>query len=199
MLPVGRSVGGPGARGGAHFGKAAAATPGRPYFPQFEAELGEIRVGECSAPDSPAAWLPVVHVTPDTDSAGRPARQCHSGPQRQILAAQPIERPASEGPGPEARGGSLKSDLRSHCAIVQPRLYDSAVVTQITLKTEGPHGLPSDRLPAEADPLPLCRVTGEVMFHLNRLRLRSRFTLERTEPCANAATRERVQQLTLRH
>ncbi len=26
----------------------------------------------------------------------------------------------------------VKSDLRSHCAIVQPLLYDSAVVTQIT-------------------------------------------------------------------
>ncbi len=25
-----------------------------------------------------------------------------------------------------------KSDLRNHCAIVQPRLYDSAMVTQIT-------------------------------------------------------------------
>ncbi len=30
-------------------------------------------------------------------------------------------------------------------AIVQPRLYDSLMVTQITLKTEGPHGLPSAR------------------------------------------------------
>ncbi len=28
--------------------------------------------------------------------------------------------------------------------------------------------------------------------HLNRLRLRQRFTLERTEPCANAAARERA-------
>ena len=34
-----------------------------------------------------------------------------------------------------ARGGTfrLKSDLRNHCAIVQPRLYDCAMVTQITL------------------------------------------------------------------
>ncbi len=32
--------------------------------------------------------------------------------------------------------GYYKSDLRNHCAIVQPRL-----------KTEGPHGLPSDRSP----------------------------------------------------
>jgi hypothetical protein len=30
-----------------------------------------------------------------------------------------------------AKAGT-KSDLRNHCAIVQPRLYDSAVVTQIT-------------------------------------------------------------------
>jgi hypothetical protein len=30
-------------------------------------------------------------------------------------------------------GFRVKSDLRNHCAIVQPRLYDSAVVTQITL------------------------------------------------------------------
>jgi hypothetical protein len=46
----------------------------------------------------------------------------------------------------------LKSDLRNHQAIVQPRLYDSLMVTQITLKTEGPHGLPSGRW-AEVDPL----------------------------------------------
>ncbi len=38
-----------------------------------------------------------------------------------------------------------KSDLRNHCAIVQPRLYDSAMVTQITLKTEGPHGFLGSR------------------------------------------------------
>ncbi len=30
-----------------------------------------------------------------------------------------------------------------------------------------------------------------MLFHLSRLRLRQRFTLERSEPCANAATRER--------
>jgi hypothetical protein len=46
----------------------------------------------------------------------------------------------------------LKSDLRNHQAIVQPRLYDSLLVTQITLKTEGPHGLPSGRQ-TEVDPL----------------------------------------------
>ncbi len=49
----------------------------------------------------------------------------------------------------------MKSDLRNHQAIVvivQPRLYDSLMVTQITLKTEGPHGLPSGRQ-TEADPL----------------------------------------------
>ena len=55
--------------------------------------------------------------------------------------------------GIEPVGFRVKNDLRNHCAIVQPRLYDSAMVTQIILKTEGPHGLPSDRLPAEVDPL----------------------------------------------
>jgi hypothetical protein len=35
-----------------------------------------------------------------------------------------------------------KSDLRNHQAIVQPRLYDSLMVTQITLNTE-PHGFDS--------------------------------------------------------
>jgi hypothetical protein len=40
-----------------------------------------------------------------------------------------------------AHRGPNKSDLRNHCAIVQPRLYDSAMVT-ITLNTE-PHGFDS--------------------------------------------------------
>ena len=31
----------------------------------------------------------------------------------------------------------FKSDLRNHCAIVQPRLYDCAMVTQITLVRSG--------------------------------------------------------------
>ena len=62
--------------------------------------------------------------------------------------------------GIEPVGFRVKSDSRNHQAIVQPRLYDSLMVTRITLKTEGPHGLPSDRLPAEVDPpgpLPLAR------------------------------------------
>ena len=84
----------------------------------------------------------------------------------------------------------FKSDLRNHQAIVQPRLcdcmmvtrlYDCLMVTQITLKTEGPHGLPSGRLPAEVDP-----PDGEVLLHLNRLRLRSTLITLRREPCANA-------------
>jgi hypothetical protein len=37
---------------------------------------------------------------------------------------------------------AAKSDLRNHQAIVQPRLYDCLMVTQITLKTE-PHGFDS--------------------------------------------------------
>ncbi len=47
-----------------------------------------------------------------------------------------------------------KSDLRNHQAIVQPRfrLYDCLMVTQITRKTEGPHGLPLGRR-KEVDPL----------------------------------------------
>ena len=49
-------------------------------------------------------------------------------------------------------GFRVKSDLRNHQAIVQPRVYDSLMVTQITLKTEGPHGLPSGRQ-TEVDPL----------------------------------------------
>ena len=69
---------------------------------------------------------------------------------------------------------STVSDLRNHQAIVQPRLYDCLMVTQITLKTEGPHGLPSDRLPAEVDP-----PDGEVLLHLNRLRCGQRLSLEK--------------------
>jgi hypothetical protein len=45
---------------------------------------------------------------------------------------------------------SSPCETDSYC---KTRLYDSAMVTQIILKTEGPHGLPSDRLPAEVDPL----------------------------------------------
>jgi hypothetical protein len=48
---------------------------------------------------------------------------------------------------------AAKSDLRNHQAIVvQTRLYDCVMVTQITPKTEGPHGLPSGRR-TEVDPL----------------------------------------------
>ena len=44
--------------------------------------------------------------------------------------------------GIEPVGLRVKSDLRNHRAIVQPRLYDCSMVTQITLNTE-PHGLDS--------------------------------------------------------
>ena len=54
--------------------------------------------------------------------------------------------------GIEPVGFRVKSDLRNHQAIVQSRLYDCLMVTQITLKTEGPHGLPSGRR-TEVDPL----------------------------------------------
>ena len=74
----------------------------------------------------------------------------------------------------------FKSDLRNHQAIVQPRLYDSLMVTQITLKTEGPHGLPSGRR-AEVDPL----YPGLII--LTDYDCGQRFTLERSEP-----VRERI-------
>jgi hypothetical protein len=50
--------------------------------------------------------------------------------------------------GPKCLQLESKSDLRNHQAIVQPRLYDSLMVTQmtrITLTTEGPHGLQAFR------------------------------------------------------
>ena len=87
------------------------------------------------------------------------------------------------------RGPATKSDLRNHQAIVQPRLYDSLMVTQITLKTEGPHGLPSGRRASRG----WSAISWP--YHLNRLRLRSRFTLERREPCANAAARQSCRRL----
>ena len=87
--------------------------------------------------------------------------------------------------GIEPVGFRTKSDLRNHQAIVQPRLYDCLMVTQITLKTEGPHGLPSGRR-AEADPL----YPGLII--LTDYDCGQRFTPERTdEPCANATARER--------
>ena len=38
---------------------------------------------------------------------------------------------------PVGRAVKEKSDLRNHCAIVQPRLYDSLMVSQITLGATG--------------------------------------------------------------
>jgi hypothetical protein len=83
-----------------------------------------------------------------------------------------------------------KSDLRNHCAIVQPRpgLYDSAMATQITLKTEGPHGLPSGRR-TEVDP----RYPGLIIL-VTDYDCGQRFTPKRSEPCANATARERGEQ-----
>ncbi len=75
------------------------------------------------------------------------------------------------------------SDLRNHRAIAQPRLYDSAVATQITLKTEGPHGLPSGRR-TEVDPLYPGLIILTVCDCGHALQ-----SLERSEPCANAAPR----------
>ena len=69
---------------------------------------------------------------------------------------------------------------------VTTRLYDSAMVTQITLKTEGPHGLPSGRR-AEADPL----YPGLII--LTDYDCGQRFTLKRSEPCANGTARDWAQ------
>jgi hypothetical protein len=67
------------------------------------------------------------------------------------------------------------------------------MVTQITLKTESTPRVAFRHRPAEADPpWRLSRCTRLAWsHHLNRLRLRQRFTLERTGPCANATARER--------
>jgi hypothetical protein len=69
-----------------------------------------------------------------------------------------------------------------------PRLYDCLMVTQITLKTEGPHGLPSGRQ-TEADPL----YRGLII--LTDYDCGQRFTLKRSEPWAkvNAAARDWAQ------
>ena len=77
-------------------------------------------------------------------------------------------------------GFRVKSDLRNHQAIVQPRLYDSLMVTQITLKTEGPHGLPSGRQ-TEADPLyrGLIILTDYDSGHASHLRELSRARTQR--------------------
>ncbi len=48
------------------------------------------------------------------------------------------------GVGSISRWPNPKSDLRNQCATAQPRLCSCALVTQITSKTEGPPGLPSD-------------------------------------------------------
>jgi hypothetical protein len=96
-------------------------------------------------------------------------------------------------------GFRVKSDLRNHQAIVQPRLkrkvptgclqadrprlYDSLMVTQITLKTEGPHGLPSGRQ-TEVDPLYRGLIISAVYDSGHASRPRG------LSLCANASTRE---------
>ena len=94
----------------------------------------------------------------------------------------------------------FKSDLRTsnHQAIVQPRLYDCLMVTQIprlydclmvtqiTLKTEGPHGLPSGRR-AEVDPLypGLIILTDYDCGHASHLRDVSRARTQRLDRAAD--------------
>jgi hypothetical protein len=79
----------------------------------------------------------------------------------------------------------FKSDLRNHQAIVQPRLYDSLMVTQITLKTEGPHGLPSGRQ-TEVDPL----YRGLIILTVYDCGHAFQPHLREVSLCANASTRE---------
>ena len=82
----------------------------------------------------------------------------HSMQRRPALARRPPQGPWCWCPSVVAPCDPVAYLLRiPPCWVERPRLYDSAMVTQITLKTEGPHGLPSDRLPAEVDPLPLWR------------------------------------------
>jgi hypothetical protein len=69
------------------------------------------------------------------------------------------------------------------CDPARPRLYDCSMVTQITLKTERPHGLPSDRGPRRL--IRQRRRSGyaclawSCFIFSSRIRLRQRFTLER--------------------
>jgi hypothetical protein len=82
-----------------------------------------------------------------------------------------------------------KSDLRNHCATVQPRLYSCAMVTQITLNTEGSPGLPSDaRLRRLIRSAPLKVRCGEVLsrFHLSRLQRSHTRHSRICAGCANA-------------
>jgi hypothetical protein len=104
------------------------------------------------------------------------ARSLEFGPRASCPIDATVTRRLAASKARKARHGishNLKSDLRTsnHQAMIvqlDPRLYDCLMVTQITLKTERFHGFPSDRLPAEVDP-----PDGEVLLHLNRLRLRS--------------------------
>ncbi len=79
-------------------------------------------------------------------------------------------RAACAPPGPSLRKPALlqKSDLRNHQAIVQPPLYDSLMVTQITLNTE-PHGF--DSCQGHCTKKLLSRVSRVVPFEPTRRRL----------------------------
>ena len=73
-----------------------------------------------------------------------------AGASGSILRCHPCRE--RSGPGSPAGSWLGKSDPRNHHANVQPRLYECLMVTQITPKTEDPHGLPSGRR-TEVDPL----------------------------------------------
>ncbi len=76
-------------------------------------------------PRAEAAWhFPSVCHHASAEGAGALGRHLR-GPGRAPAACHPDRQPVS-----------VKSDLRNLQAIVQPRLCDCLVVTQITLKTE---------------------------------------------------------------
>ena len=142
-------------------GKQDAATPNFPELSRASAATGS---GPSTrlAPDTGTGT-----VTTAPRQGLRIKRSPHTGSIQHFSVRVSLE-------GIEPVEFRVKSDLRNHQAIVQPRLkrkgstgsLQSLMVTQITLKTERfrVHGLPSDRLPAEVDP-----PDGEVLLHLNRL------------------------------
>jgi hypothetical protein len=120
------------------------------------------------APRFRAIGGPVGHAAPGLRlETGRATSG--SGPGPFVNRALALRMPAAVQTRSSLR--YFKSDLRNHQATAQPRLYDCLMVTQITLKTESHHGLPSDRLPADSEVDPPMATDGEVLLHLSRLRL----------------------------
>ncbi len=88
---------------------------------------------------------------------------------------------------PIAAGRRGKSDLCNHQAMVQPRVCDCLMVTQITLKTEGPHGL---CLQAACQRRSI-RHAARSCFILDYDAVSACHSRVLSEPCANAGTRGR--------